>query len=197
MMVFEWVHSRGVYDLTTRTDSRSEKPARGTLFSAMQRQMGQDTILIMDSLNYIKGFRYQMYCAAREIKIRVCTVSPIAPTFRVFLTLFSEVGLCRSQARAMPRMERRSRGRGHKVLGRNVRRKYHFPPGVLTIHRGRLDNLLRRYEEPSSMVRWDSPLFTVLWTDESPPNEDIWKAVTEGLMKPPNVGTQSVGQPVS
>jgi len=41
----------------------------------MQRQMGQDTILVMDSLNYIKGFRYQMYCAAREMKIRVCTVS--------------------------------------------------------------------------------------------------------------------------
>lgn len=44
------------------------------------------------------------------------------------------------------------------------------------------------------MVRWDSPLFTVIWTDESPPNEDIWKAATEGLVKPPNVGTQSVGQ---
>lgn len=57
----------------------------------------------------------------------------------------------------------------------------------------RLDNLLQRYEEPSSMVRWDSPLFTIPWTDESPPNDDIWKAVTEGLVKPPNVGTQSVG----
>lgn len=55
-------------------DSRSEKPARGSLFTAVQRQMGQDTILIVDSLNYIKGFRYQMYCAARELKLRVCTV---------------------------------------------------------------------------------------------------------------------------
>ena len=61
-------------------------------------------------------------------------------------------------------------------------------------HQHRFDNLLQRYEEPSSMVRWDSPLFTVPWTDESPPNEDIWKAVTEGPVKPPNVGTQSVGQ---
>lgn len=61
----------------------------------------------------------------------------------------------------------------------------------------RLDNLLQRYEEPSSMVRWDSPLFTVPWTDESLPNEDIWKAVTEGLVKPPNVGTQSVGRSIS
>lgn len=47
------------------------------------------------------------------------------------------------------------------------------------------------------MVRWDSPLFTIPWTDESPPSEDIWKAVTEGFVKPPNVGTQSVGRRVS
>jgi tRNA uridine 5-carbamoylmethylation protein Kti12 len=40
----------------------------------MQRQMGRDTILIVDTLNYIKGFRYQLYCAAREFKLRVCTV---------------------------------------------------------------------------------------------------------------------------
>lgn len=63
------------------TDSRSEKPARGALFTTMQRQMSQDTILIIDSLNYIKGFRYQMYCAARELKLRVCTVS--APGFLI------------------------------------------------------------------------------------------------------------------
>lgn len=56
-------------------DSRSEKPARGALFTAVQRQMSQDTILIVDAMNYIKGFRYQMYCAARELKLRVCTVS--------------------------------------------------------------------------------------------------------------------------
>lgn len=57
------------------TDSRAEKPARAALFTAMQRQMNQDTVLIIDAMNYIKGFRYQMYCAAREQKLRVCTVS--------------------------------------------------------------------------------------------------------------------------
>ena len=66
------------------TDSRSEKPARATLFAAIQRQMGQDTILIVDALNYIKGFRYQLYCSAREFKLRVCTVGfriiPIRPS---------------------------------------------------------------------------------------------------------------------
>ena len=55
-----------------------------------------------------------------------------------------------------------------------------------------LDNLVQRYEEPSSMVRWDSPLFTVPWTDPDVPADDIWRAITQGLVKPPNTGTQAV-----
>jgi protein KTI12 len=42
------------------------------------------------------------------------------------------------------------------------------------------------------MVRWDAPLFTVPWNDENVPGEEIWKAVTEGTVKPPNAGTQAV-----
>ena len=56
------------------SQSSSEKSARASLFAAVQRHMAVDTILIIDSLNYIKGFRYQLYCAARELKLRTCTV---------------------------------------------------------------------------------------------------------------------------
>lgn len=42
------------------------------------------------------------------------------------------------------------------------------------------------------MVRWDSPLFTVPWSDDAVPEDDLWKAITEGILKPPNVGTQTV-----
>jgi len=42
------------------------------------------------------------------------------------------------------------------------------------------------------MVRWDSPLFTVPWSDSDLPIELIWKAITEGNVKPPNMGTQAV-----
>ena len=59
----------------------------------------------------------------------------------------------------------------------------------------RLDNLIARYEEPSSMVRWDSPLFTVPWSESDVPIELIWKVITEGNVKPPNAGTQAVGDP--
>lgn len=52
-----------------------------------------------------------------------------------------------------------------------------------------------RFEEPSSMVRWDSPLFTVPWTDDDVPADLIWKAITEGTVRPPNTGTQAVRAP--
>ncbi|TFK44648.1 chromatin associated protein KTI12 [Crucibulum laeve] len=136
-------------------ESRSEKPARGALFTAMQRQMSLDTVLIVDALNYIKGFRYQMYCAAREMKLRVCTVFVVASH-----------ELCREWNLA--------RQDGHS-----------YAPETF-------ENLLVRYEEPSSMVRWDSPLFTVMWTDQSIPGEGIWDAITKGNVKPPNSGTLSV-----
>ena len=42
------------------------------------------------------------------------------------------------------------------------------------------------------MTRWDSPLFSVPWTDEDIPGDDIWKALTEGIVKPPNAGTAAV-----
>jgi protein KTI12 len=40
----------------------------------MQRALTKDTIVIVDGLNYIKGYRYQMYCVTRELSMRVATV---------------------------------------------------------------------------------------------------------------------------
>lgn len=42
------------------------------------------------------------------------------------------------------------------------------------------------------MVRWDAPLFTVPWNEELAPVEEIWQAVTAGVLKAPNAGTSSV-----
>ncbi|KAF9452346.1 chromatin associated protein KTI12 [Macrolepiota fuliginosa MF-IS2] len=143
---------RSVYD-----ESRAEKPARGALFTAVQRALALDKIVILDSLNYIKGFRYQLYCAAREAKVRVCTVYVVATS-----------DTCRGW--------NDTRQDGRK-----------YTPETL-------ENLFMRYEEPSSMVRWDSPLFTVLWSDESIPNDSIWEAITKGNIKPPNSGTLNVAK---
>jgi len=58
-----------------------------------------------------------------------------------------------------------------------------------------LDNLIRRYEEPSSMVRWDSPLFTVSEDDEDVPGDAIWQAIISGVKRPPNRATDTVVKP--
>lgn len=47
------------------------------------------------------------------------------------------------------------------------------------------DNLVFRYEEPNGMTRWDSPLFTVPFDDETPPYEALWESMvgSEGKAK--------------
>lgn len=47
------------------------------------------------------------------------------------------------------------------------------------------ENLIFRYEEPNGMTRWDSPLFTVLDEDETPPFDQIWEALvgSDGKVK--------------
>lgn len=39
------------------------------------------------------------------------------------------------------------------------------------------ENLIFRYEEPNGMSRWDSPLFTVPYMDDTPDLEAIWDAM--------------------
>jgi protein KTI12 len=55
-------------------DQTNEKKSRGTLLSAVERHLSRDDIVICDSLNYIKGFRYQLYCVARALGTPTCTV---------------------------------------------------------------------------------------------------------------------------
>nr|GAT57620.1 predicted protein [Mycena chlorophos] len=143
--------SPSVYD-----DSRTEKPARAALFTAVQRLMSPTTVLIVDAPNYIKGFRYQLYCAAREMKLRVCTVYTVATP-----------DSCRKW----------------NALRTDNR----------TYETATLENLLVRFEEPSSMVRWDSPLFTVPWNEDLPTTA-IVDAILSGSIKPPNSGTISVAK---
>jgi protein KTI12 len=51
-----------------------------------------------------------------------------------------------------------------------------------------------RFEEPSSMVRWDSPLITIPW-DEDPPFDEIWEVIIKGSKKPPTAAVATVSAP--
>ncbi|KAF4620600.1 hypothetical protein D9613_000643 [Agrocybe pediades] len=62
---------------------------------------------------------------------------------------------------------------------------------MLKLTHSSLENLFMRYEEPSSMVRWDAPLLTVLWDEADIPGDQVWDAINKGNVKPPNSGTLS------
>ncbi|XP_058745556.1 protein KTI12 homolog [Vicia villosa] len=52
----------------------SEKNLRGVLRSEVDRSLSKDTVIIVDSLNSIKGYRYELWCLARAAGIRYCVV---------------------------------------------------------------------------------------------------------------------------
>jgi protein KTI12 len=61
--------SRDVY-----AAARSEKDARATFSSAIKRVLTRDDVVVADGMNYIKGFRYQLYCEAKAVQTPSCVV---------------------------------------------------------------------------------------------------------------------------
>ena len=56
-------------------DSKQEKMTLGALRSSVERRLSKSTVLIFDSLNMIKGYRYEIWALARQIGTRCCVVS--------------------------------------------------------------------------------------------------------------------------
>ncbi|XP_042416662.1 protein KTI12 homolog [Zingiber officinale] len=55
-------------------DMPMEKNLRGVLRSEVDRSLSKNNIIIVDSLNNIKGYRYELWCLARAAGIRYCVV---------------------------------------------------------------------------------------------------------------------------
>ena len=56
-----------------------EKLLRGAQMLAVKRDLLPHTIVVLDLLCYIKGFRYQLYCEAKNIPTPHCVIHVIAP----------------------------------------------------------------------------------------------------------------------
>ena len=52
----------------------SEKNVLGVLRSEVDRSISKDSIIIVDSLNNIKGYRYELWCLVRAAGIRYCVL---------------------------------------------------------------------------------------------------------------------------
>ncbi len=47
---------------------------RGALKSEVEKSISAESVLILDSLNYIKGFRYELFCLVRNCKTTLCVI---------------------------------------------------------------------------------------------------------------------------
>ncbi len=56
-------------------NSAQEKMTLGALRSTLERQLSKSTVVLFDSLNMIKGFRYEVWALARQLGTRCCVVS--------------------------------------------------------------------------------------------------------------------------
>lgn len=61
------------------TDSNLEKTARGAQMTAVKRDLSRSNFVILDSLAYIKGFRYQLFCEAKGVVTPHCVIHVVSP----------------------------------------------------------------------------------------------------------------------
>ena len=64
----------GVSKSEAYASSFSEKNLRALLKSTVERELSRDTIVILDSMNYIKGYRYELFCLVRTVQTSHCVV---------------------------------------------------------------------------------------------------------------------------
>ncbi|KAL9125011.1 MAG: hypothetical protein Q9217_005726 [Psora testacea] len=159
------------YDREVYREAKTEKDARAEEYSAVERLLGRDALVIADGLNYIKGFRYQLHCEAKAARTPSCVEAEIAELKGLEVHVGTPVEKCRETNNRVLAEDGNSGGYKQDIF----------------------ENLVFRYEEPNGMARWDNPLFTVAFEDEAPPFEAIWKAMigSEGKINTvqPNMAT--------
>ena len=56
------------------SSSKEEKMLRGSHKSKVERLLSKDSVVILDSLNYIKGYRYELYCVSKHLSTTHCVL---------------------------------------------------------------------------------------------------------------------------
>lgn len=178
--------SRTVYDLSpdkvrahTRSANASEKDARAAIYGAVKRVLSDRDIVILDGLNYIKGWRYQLHCEAKALRTPSCIL---------------QVGCSREQAENvnLQRLARKQQQEEQQQEEQHGAAEAYEPDNW--------DNLVFRYEEPNPMTRWDSPLFAIIWDDNEEQTrrvfDDLWDAMAGEARKVvrPNQSTMQRGR---
>ncbi|KAH8235492.1 hypothetical protein KR032_001410 [Drosophila birchii] len=150
-------------------DSQKEKVVRSDLKSEASRHLNKEDLVILDAGNYIKGYRYELYCATKAARTTQCTL---------FCCIPQEQAWSFNNQRAAPDAVPQDT-EGEPLDNSDV-------PYTREI----FDALCMRYEEPQSNNRWDSPLVVAL-PEDTLDVEAIYKALYETQPLPANLSTQN------
>ncbi|KAH8910255.1 RNA polymerase II elongator complex subunit [Coniochaeta sp. PMI_546] len=162
--------SRTVYDLSAvpahaRSANASEKDARAAIYGAVKRALSPKDIVILDGLNYIKGWRYQLFCEAKNLRTPSCVL---------------QIGCVPDKAKGVneARLQRRERASNDEnedgEKGKEDGDEEPYEPA-------NWENLVFRYEEPNPMTRWDSPLFTLIWEDDEARTKEVFDSIWDSI----------------
>lgn len=65
-------------------ESNTEKSARAAQMSAVKRDISKNNIVILDTMSYNKGFRYQLFCESKSLSTSNCLIQIICPIEKCF-----------------------------------------------------------------------------------------------------------------
>ncbi|KAL6049141.1 kti12, chromatin associated [Balamuthia mandrillaris] len=182
----------------TYKDNFSEKNTRATLKAAVERHLTREVVVIIDSLNYIKGYRYELYCIARSQRTPHCIV---LHALSFLSLLFFKSKLQQSRRRAVL-------ASFFSFLPSGDRCCHYFHPLPKQVYcnvpretarqwnqnredalnEALFEDLANRFEEPNDRNRWDNPLF-VLTPEEPTCLEEVRAALFDRVSKAPNLAT--------
>lgn len=149
--------------------SQKEKIVRADLKSETTRLLNKNDVVILDAANYIKGYRYELYCVSKAARTPQCT-------------LFC--GIPKEEAWTL---------NGNRIVDeqKDLQSDEPINNSCVAYTREIFDALCLRYEEPHGNSRWDSPLFSVFPGDKLA-LDAIYSAVYDSKAPPPNQSTQNV-----
>ncbi|XP_016982305.1 protein KTI12 homolog [Drosophila rhopaloa] len=151
-------------------DSQKEKVVRSDLKSEASRHLNKEDLVILDAGNYIKGYRYELYCMTKASRTNQCTLFCCIPQKQAWT--FNDQRTAADELSGDSEAEQ-------PVDNSNV-----------PYTRETFDALCMRYEEPQSNNRWDSPLVVAL-PEDTLDVEAIYKSLYETQPLPPNQSTQN------
>ncbi|KAL3466244.1 RNA polymerase II Elongator complex associated protein Kti12 [Aspergillus heterothallicus] len=168
-------HDNVNYPRTVYDTARTEKEARGLAYTRAKRALGRDSFVILDGMNYIKGYRYQLWCEAKALATTCCVVHVGTPIDQCVANNEERIRKKESQSKSAENEDKEPSTTADEPTieqpSASPEESDPYPPELL-------NNLIFRYEEPSMHSRWDKPLFTVPYADATPPIADIWTALT-------------------